>query len=312
MMSNQDFNDDIGFGETDGLDEILSAPARTAPVAAPEEKPYFDRCYKCSGTGMTRWGTCFACQGKGGKSFKTPHAVRGAAKMQAEERKDRTRASNVETFKINHPAEWAWIQSRVTWELTKAQGGQDFGQSLRAAVVKHGDLSEKQIAAIRTNMVRMAERAEARAAAPAPTIDISRIEQAFAKAAESGLGKLRLRLATTKFETKLVDGKQEQIEVLDHDYLFYPAKPTGRNPGGIYVKEDGEYLGKVTEGRFRCVATCGDVRRDQIVQVASDPAQAASAHGRVLGECSICGRELSAAESVARSMGPICASRYGF
>jgi hypothetical protein len=309
-MTTQDFNDDIGFG--DELDQILAAPARVA-LQAPVQEPklYWKGCGRCGGTGRYgSFGICFACQGTRGKYLKTAPAVRAKARVQAQDRKARTETENLEAFKVAFPAEWAWIQDRVKWEVTKGNGS-DFGQSLRRKIAQYGDLTEPQLAAVRTNMAKRAAAIEAagQRVATAPKISVERIEQAFAKAAASGLGKLTLRLATTK-PGPVVDGVA--TEVLDHDYLFYPAKPGSQNPGGIYVKEDGQYLGKITEGRFRCVSACDDVRRDQIVAVASDPAKAAIAHGKVLGRCAICNRELSDPESVARSVGPICAERYGF
>jgi len=46
--------------------------------------------------------------------------------------------------------------------------------------------------------------------------------------------------------------------------------------------------------------------------VAKDPSAAARAYGLRTGQCSICGRELTNAESRARGIGPICAERFGF
>jgi hypothetical protein len=310
-MTNQDFNDDIGFG--DELEQVLNAPARVAPQA-PAQAPalHFERCWKCAGRGVYgNFGTCFACNGKGGKAFKQPAAVRAKAREQVAARKTRTETENVEAFQAANPAEWLWLCDRVKWEMLKAKDGQDFGQSLLRAITKYGDLTEKQMAAVRSNMAKRAAAIEARAtAAPAPVIDVARIEVAFATALASGFKKkLTLRLATTK-PGPVVDGVE--TVVLKHAFVFNPAPATGKNPGAVYVKEGQEYLGKIVAGRFQCVATCGDERRDDVVAAAGDPAQAAVAYGKTVGECAICGAELTAGESINRGIGPVCAERYGF
>jgi hypothetical protein len=294
-----DFNDDIDFGG-DELEALIAAPARVAPaVPAPEPALPWQNCGKCNGRGVYgHFGTCFACGGKGGKNYKTAPAVRAKARVQAEGRKLAAQVDNIQAFKTAYPAEWAWIEDRVKWELTKATGGQDFGQNLRAAVVKYGELTEGRLAAVRTNMAKRAAALEAagQRVATAPKIDVARIEQAFATAAGNGLKRLTLRLATEA----------------GHTFTFTPAKATGANPGAIYVKAGQEYLGKIVAGAFKCVATCGDERRDEIVAAAGDPAQAAIAYGKLVGRCSICNAELTDPESIARGIGPICQERYGF
>jgi hypothetical protein len=306
-MTNTDFNNDISFGGDD-LDALIAAPARVAPVVpAQEPAQYWKGCGRCGGTGRYgSFGICFACQGTRGKYLKTAPAVRAKARVQAEDRKLRTWNQNLAAFKVAFPAEWAWIEDRIKWEITKGEGT-DFGQSLRQKIGKYGDLTERQLAAVRTNMAKRAAAIEAAAAqrvAPAAKIAVERIEQAFATAAANGLKRLTLRLATTT----VVDGK----ETLKRAFTFTPAPATGKNPGAIYVKQGDEYLGKVVAGAFKCVATCGDERRDEIVAVAGDPAKAAVAYGKVVGACAICARELTDPESIARGIGPICAERYAF
>jgi len=308
-----DFNDTIDFGG-DELEALIAAPARVAP-AVPAQEPalHWQNCWKCNGRGVYgHFGTCFACGGKGGKNFKTAPAVRAKARVQAQDRKARTQDQNAEAFKAAYPAEWAWIEDRVKWELTKATGGQDFGQNLRAAVVKYGELTEGRLAAVRTNLAKRAAALEAagQRVAPAAKIAVERIEEAFATARASGFKKkLTLRLAVTK-PGPVVDGVE--TVALKHAFVFNPAPATGKNPGAIYVKEGQEYLGKIVAGAFRCVATCGDERRDDVVAAAGDPAQAAIAYGKTVGECAICGAELTNKESIARGIGPICAERYAF
>jgi hypothetical protein len=122
-------------------------------------------------------------------------------------------------------------------------------------------------------------------------IDVSKIQDAFAAAFKNRIKRPKLRLAT---------------------FTFSRAPDTGRNAGSIYVKEGGEYLGKVTKGNFFPIATCGDERSNQVVAVASDPSNAAKAYGQRTGSCSCCGRELTNGVSIDLGIGPICAEKFGW
>lgn len=175
----------------------------------------------------------------------------------------------------------------VTWLMDSA--GNEFADSLSRQLDERGSLTENQIAAVRRSL--------ARAQAPDATgveINVARIEEAFSHAEASGLKRLRMHLDTFKFT---------------------PAGENSRNAGGIYVKRsggDGAYLGKVLGGKFLRSRDCTDDEEKRIVEAASDPAKAAKAYGQRTGQCSICGRELTAEESIERFVGPICAGRYGF
>lgn len=95
-------------------------------------------------------------------------------------------------------------------------------------------------------------------------------------------------------------------------FTFSRAPDTGRNAGSIYVKSQGEYMGKVAEGRFHPVMACDDGTKARIVAVASDPHNAAKAYGMKTGSCSCCGRELTNGLSVELGIGPICRDKYGW
>jgi hypothetical protein len=183
-------------------------------------------------------------------------------------------------FAIAHP-------DVVTWLMDNA--GNEFADSLSRRLNDTGSLTENMIAAVRKGL--------ARAAAPAAQgveINVGRIEEAFASAQASGLKKLRMHLDSFKFS---------------------PAGANSANAGGIYVKRsggDGAYLGKVMGGKFLRSRDCTDDEEKRIVEAASDPEKAAKAYGQRTGQCSICGRELTAEESIERFVGPVCAERYGF
>lgn len=159
----------------------------------------------------------------------------------------------------------------------------DFAQSLSQYLNDHGFLTEGQINAVRKKLAP---------AAAGTAIDVGRIEQAFDNARESGLKRLRMHLDTFKFT---------------------PAGESSRNKGGIYVKRsggDGAYLGKVLGGKFFPSRECTSDEEQRVVAAASDPAAAAKAYGQRTGQCCMCGLELTAEDSIERSMGAICAGRY--
>jgi hypothetical protein len=141
----------------------------------------------------------------------------------------------------------------------------------------------------------MAERAAEKAARieTAPVVIVEAIEVAFNNAKQAGVKRPKLRLDT---------------------FVFSPAAETSANAGAIYIKnkEDGLYLGKVMGGRLFTSRECTTEAAERIVAVSSDPAQAAIAYGKKFGACSICGRGLTDADSIARGIGPICAEYYGF
>ncbi|HEX8883801.1 MAG TPA: DUF6011 domain-containing protein [Noviherbaspirillum sp.] len=160
----------------------------------------------------------------------------------------------------------------------------EFAESLAKQFAKFKQLSEGQINAVKAKLAPKA---------PAVGTDVGaglqQITTAFASALESGIQKPKLRLG---------------------DFRFSPAKPEGKNPGAIYVKAGGEYMGKIADAKFYPVKACSDAQRAEIVATASSPKEAAIAYGKKTGCCACCGRELTDPTSVEMGIGPICASKY--
>ena len=71
-----------------------------------------------------------------------------------------------------------------------------------------------------------------------------------------------------------------------------------------------KYLGKVTPQG--CDSRLGDDVKAIIMGAANDPLTAAIRYGKVSGECSCCGRELTDPRSIERGIGPICATKFGW
>ena len=71
-----------------------------------------------------------------------------------------------------------------------------------------------------------------------------------------------------------------------------------------------KYLGKVTPQG--CDSRLSDTVKEVILSAANDPLTAAIRYGKVSGECSCCGRELTDPRSIERGIGPICATKFGW
>jgi len=159
----------------------------------------------------------------------------------------------------------------------------DFARSCDEYLLKTGTLTQPMFDAVRRGL--------SPAAAPVDVSGVSRVVEAFANATASGLKKPKMYLG---------------------DFLFKLAPATGRNKGAIYVTEEGAYLGKIAEGKFHAARECTEAQRAAIVAVCAAPKKAAEAFGQETGRCSCCGLELTDPVSIANSIGPICAGRYGF
>lgn len=243
---------------------------------------HWEPCKKCNGTGVwTSWSgrtsnTCFACKGKKGRSYKTSSETRAKARAASAE-KARVEAKALLAFTETHQDVAAWIRQNSERN--------DFARSLNEQLGKRGSLSENQVAAVRRNIVKVAERQAERAAA-APTADTTGIEELFAAAAANGKKRLKLFLG---------------------DYRISPAPATGRNAGALYVKKDGEYLGKISGGKVFCGAATADVAKEvNGIRSLED----LKVRGQQTGICCVCGAELTDPNSIAAGIGPYCAAGF--
>lgn len=289
----------------DSLDDLLGRPAgetRIEPVRAPATytaRDFTETCPKCRGTGrFTSYsgrslGQCFACKGAGKHSFKTSPETRAKARMSKVERK----AADIEAYKAANPAVYAWmVDNAPTFE---------FAASLLAAFNQYGGLTDGQFAAVERAIVkettRKAERAAEAAvrAEVAPVVDtagVDRLKLAFdtaiAKASEKGLS-----LRTPKLTIGGI--------------VISPAKADSKNPGALYVKTGGLYLGKITAGRFMTSRECTPEDEAKVLAFVADPKQAAEAYGQTTGVCCVCNATLTSKWKL-RGIGPVCAQKFGW
>ena len=292
----------------DGMEDDFDAPAAAPVLASPVAKTYVQNCPKCGGSGRYRgpssYGSgCFKCGGSGKLEFKTSPEQRAAARDSAAARKVKKADADWASFAEAYPTEAAWIEARRV--------GFDFAGSMYEAVRKYGDLTERQLAAVQRMVIKDADREAQRVAKAAESAQIAAAAPAVAQAS---LEKIEAAFASAKAAS--IKYPKMRLDA----FVFNPAPATGRNAGAIYVKsserqgEDGkgQYLGKILAGKFLRVRECTQDEEARIVAAASDPEAAAVAFGQKFGACSICGRELTDADSIARGIGPICAERMGW
>ena len=126
--------------------------------------------------------------------------------------------------------------------------------------------------------------------ATAPVVEISAIEKLFATAVDNDVKRPIFR----------ADGLE-----------ISKAPATGRNAGALYVKREGEYAGKIVDGKFHKVYAAPADTVERLMAVAADPLKEAMAYGRKFGNCALCGRGLVDPVSIRAMVGPICAPKWG-
>lgn len=297
-------------GPCDNLDEKLPSPR---PV-------HTEPCPKCRGSGRysdysSRGQHCFKCRGAGRLTFKNSAETRarareaGARRREARAERQRAQAAvDMDLWMEEHRDEGLWIEQK--------RGTFGFAASMHSALQQWGGLTEGQLAAVRRCMAQDAERAARRVAqeaeraarsASAPTLDVSRIEAAFAEAkrraarpGQQGVFTRPLRLASSEATGSL-------------PLQFRPGSAGSQWEGMLFVRtEDGRKLGHVQGGKFHRRFECTEAELAAVVDAASDPERSLVAYAKAWSRCGVCGRGLLNDVSIERGIGPICAARFGF
>ena len=94
--------------------------------------------------------------------------------------------------------------------------------------------------------------------------------------------------------------------------VISPAKEDSANPGALYVKSGGTYLGKIKDGRFFCSRDCTPDDEARVLAFVKDPRAAAEAYGIDTGICCVCNATLTNEESISLGIGPICREKFGW
>lgn len=131
-----------------------------------------------------------------------------------------------------------------------------------------------------------------------------KVAELFATALANGLNRRAIRLQ--------IPGESENEGKNPLEVKLTPASDKGRNSGYIYIKLNGDYMGKISpEGVFSPVMHCPNVLKDFVAEFGNNPVLIARQYGRMTSNCCFCGRNLDTAESNAVGYGPICAEKYG-
>lgn len=279
----------------DDLQDIIDNPTTSAHVTpkAKKERETFP-CESCGGTGRYRGvrihqpeERCFACNGKG--YFYKSYADRMAAKQKRLQKKIDAVAAAKEQFDAAHPGVIEGLRKLTSWN--------NFAASLVEQYDAKGSLSDKQVAAainqIEKAAARDAQRAAEKAAkeAAAPVVDLTNVRSLFETAKSNGLKKPGLWFGDLKISE---------------------APAHGANAGALYVKQRGEYAGKIVGDKFKAAwGVKEDAILPDLLAIAANPADVLRVKGKETGRCCCCGRELTDPESVAAGIGPICASKWG-
>ncbi|HBN9635003.1 DUF6011 domain-containing protein [Pseudomonas aeruginosa] len=257
-------------------------------------KAFIETCPRCHGSGRyhrcSEHGTiCLKCNGKGKLEFASSPEQRAAARARVAKKKEDNSLAKLRAFEAQHPDIAAW------W--TDSDYG--FAVSLRADAARFGRLSENQMDAARRCIEKLdaakAERAvREQAVVDSPVLDLTSIATAMGKALAAGIKRPKMRLLA---------GEQ--------GFVLSFAPDTGKWAGSLYAKNtDGEYLGRITAGKFHPTRDVGPDFAAAIRAACEKPLESAVAYGRKTGSCSCCGRELTDSASIEAGIGPICESKF--
>ena len=267
-----------------------------APVHNGKDQEQFP-CHMCNGTGLYRGVRihqekehCFACRGRG--YFLTSPEKRANDKKKRQERKQK---EVIRKADLRNRARKEWIeQNREVYDFMVANANwNEFCQNMLTALDSYGGLTERQLETVVKIKIKCEQRKVERAKADAekPVVDLIEIRKLFDNAQANGLKKPILRIGELKLSL---------------------APMHGRNAGCIYVKDNGEYAGKLTqEGKWYGIRGAREAIQGELIELASNPLEQAVAYGRRTGSCSCCGRTLTKTESIEKGIGPICAEKWG-
>lgn len=281
--------DDLLGGPSTGESKPVSLPQgddmariRAHVEAGPQAQLFQIPCMSCRNGRFISYtgrdvGPCYKCKGKGYIERKQSAATLAKQKEQRIKRA----ANRFEDWKSEHPAEAEWIES--------SKAGFAFAADMHSRIMRTGDLTDGQMAAVQRMAANAKSRAADRAAreAAAPVVDATKIEETFAKLKASGLDSIKLRF--------------EGITM----------KPAGVFDG-ILIKAGYTNIGKIEKGKFIAFRACSSEQAAQVLKICEDPMAAAQAYGFASNRCCICNLPLTNKESVETGIGPICGGRVGW
>jgi hypothetical protein len=307
--------DDIVAGIN--LNSVRKTPLRGDPFS--RAAGFVEKCPACGGSGKFRsWsgcviGDCFKCEGRGSKTFKSSPESRAKGRARGAV-KAAEREAGKAAWREEHKAELSWLEAaacRQTENMSKPGAKVwRFPIELAEKFAEFGVLTDGQLNAVRTCMVRDANRAQERAAreASAPVVNADKLEAAFATAREKAARPGQVGIWVKPLNLR--NGPKDDPNALN--VTFTPGSIGSQWEGLIFVKAGEKKLGMIKEGKFQARFECTPVEQKAVIDCCTDPATAAVAFGKAWGICAVCHRTLTNDISIERGIGPICAERFGF
>lgn len=230
----------------------------------------------------------------------------GSNKSKAMQAKASKIADKAVAWKVANPAEWAWMENAATNNALK-NGTFMFPENMIDTLHKYGGLTDGQFAAVQKLTKRDAEYQAKKAAGQleAKPCDASKIETAFAKAAEYAYREGQKGI--WKHPLKLRSNEPNAI-----DLAFKPGSKGSQWEGMIFVKTGEKKLGFIKAGQFKPKLECTDAETAAVIDVCQDPHKAANAFCKAWSTCGVCGRTLTNDNSIEKGIGPICEEKMGW
>lgn len=171
-----------------------------------------------------------------------------------------------------------------------------FAQSLAGNLRTWGRLSDKQLQWVDT----LTQRASAPAPAPTQQVNVQKIQDLFALAAQ--------KLRRVKVALQAASGQR---------VVFTKAGPMSKYAGQILITDGGpfganKFFGRIdANGDFFATRTADKDVQALVTEFADSPAETAGRYGRLTGGCSFCNHKLDDNRSLEVGYGPVCAKRFG-
>lgn len=182
----------------------------------------------------------------------------------------------------------------VVDKLGRSDAG--FAQSLAGNLRTWGRLSDKQLQWVDT----LTQRASAPAPAPTQQVNVQKIQDLFALAAQ--------KLRRVKVALQAASGQR---------VVFTKAGPMSKYAGQILITDGGpfganKFFGRIdANGDFFATRTADKDVQALVTEFADSPAETAGKYGRLTGGCSFCNHKLDDDRSLQVGYGPVCAKRFG-
>lgn len=182
----------------------------------------------------------------------------------------------------------------VVDKLSRSDAG--FAQSLAGNLRTWGRLSDKQLQWVDT----LTQRASAQAPLPTQQVNVQKIQDLFALAAQ--------KLRRVKVALQAASGQR---------VVFTKAGPMSKYAGQILITDGGpfganKFFGRIdANGDFYATRTADQDVQALVTEFADSPAETAGKYGRLTGGCSFCNHKLDDDRSLQVGYGPVCAKRFG-